>query len=57
MGNGSRFVNLLRFCKENDPDHLARSLATDEIPYVRVVVVQISEWLDRLEQHLPKEKP
>lgn len=44
------------FCRSTNAVELARSLSPDESLKAREVVIEIGEWLDTFEQHLPKEK-
>ena len=41
--------------RKNDPRESARDVHTDEIDRMRELAIEISEWLDEFERHLPKE--
>lgn len=43
------------FCQSNDPAKFARALTPGESAMARKLAVELSEWLDKFEQALPKE--
>jgi hypothetical protein len=43
------------FCRKYEATDLARGLTPDEAVKAREVVIEIQEWLDTFERHLPKE--
>jgi hypothetical protein len=43
------------FCRKNDAKELARGMELDEAVKAREIVIEIQEWLDTFERHLPKE--
>lgn len=49
-------ADTLSFARRHDPARLARLLSADEGPRVRAMVRELGDWLDELEQHLPKER-
>jgi len=42
------------WCRKNDPIKLAKDLTKDEAKKIKEVVIEITEWLDKFEAHLPK---
>lgn len=44
------------FCAKHDAASLGRGLNADEAGKVRIIIQEISDWLDELERVLPKEK-
>lgn len=58
IGHTAGGVNLRRFitifCRKNSAKELARSLNPGEVKAVRALLNEAQEWLDELEQYLPK---
>lgn len=50
-------MNFRSFVRGHNAKEIAKNLLPDEAPKIRAMIVEISEWLDELEQHLPKSKP
>src|SRR5208282_833658 len=52
-----RVVQVLRaFSRNNTPSAVIRAIETKRYPLAREMVLEVTEWLDELEQRLPKEK-
>lgn len=52
--SGGDAGSFLYFCRKNDPAELARGMSSDEAGKARETVIELQEWLDTFERHLPK---
>lgn len=51
---GSGIVSFRSFCRSHPATALARGLLPDEASSARLMGLEISEWLDEFDRHLPK---
>lgn len=49
-------LHMRRWMRKHDAKELGRGIWPDEVLAAKALIVEIQEWLDEFEQHLPKEK-
>lgn len=54
QGSNNSFAGFRAFVRRHDAKELARGLSKDEAASAREGIEEITDWLDELEQHLPR---